>query len=298
MPTVTKLFRSGLVAIVGRANVGKSTLLNALVGQKISIVSAKPHTTRHKLLGVLSGDGFQVGLLDTPGFLRKGRDQLDASMSRQLASALGDADLTLLVAEPRPPGDVELALMEQISVTRTPAILALNKIDGLAKNKLLPVIANYSEAHAFAEIVPISGIQQDGLGTLIESIRDHVPARPPVFPSDMLTDRSVRFLAAEIVREKVFELYAHEVPYDVAVEIDDFQERDSNEPDYIRAIVYVDKSSQKELLIGKNGAALKEVGVRARPEIEQLTDKPVYLELWVKVNPKWRRKAGFIQRTL
>ena len=298
MTTSKEAFRSGLVAIVGRANVGKSTLLNALVGQKVSIVSAKPHTTRHKLLGVLTGDDFQIGLLDTPGFLRKGRDQLDAIMSRQLASALGDADVVALVAEPRYPGDVEQEMMKQIRASGARAILALNKIDTVAKNKLLPVIARYSDAYDFAAIVPVSGLTRDGLDPLIEAIRAAVPEREALFPAEMLTDRSVRFLAGEIVREKVFELYAHEVPYDVAVEIEEYEEREGKEPDFIRAIVYVDKRSQKQLLIGKGGAALKEVGVLARPEIEGLAGRAVYLELWVKVNSKWRSKAGFIQRTL
>ena len=291
-------FRSGLAAIVGRANVGKSTLLNALVGQKVSIVSAKPHTTRHKLLGVLAGDGFQVGLLDTPGFLRKGRDQLDAAMSRQLSSALSDADVVALVAEPRPPGDVERELMRQVAASGAPSVLALNKIDAVAKNKRLPVIARYADAHPFAAIVPVSGQARDGLDLLVDAVRAALPEREALFPEEMLTDRSVRFLAGEIVREKVFELYAHEVPYDAVVEIEDYEEREGGAPDYVRAVVYVDKASQKQLLIGKGGSALKEVGVLARPEIEALSGRPVYLELWVKVNPKWRRKAGFIQRTL
>ncbi len=295
---MTAPFRSGLVAIVGRANVGKSTLLNALIGQKVSIVSAKPHTTRHKLLGVLAGNGFQAGLLDTPGFLRKGRDQLDAAMSRQLSSALSDAHVITLVAEPRNPGDVEQELMRQIKASGAPSVLALNKIDTAAKRRLLPVIARYAEAHDFAAVVPISGLASDGLDRLVEAIRDALPERGPLFPDEMLTDRPVRFLAGEVVREKVFQLYAHEVPYDAVVEVDEFEERDGDAPDYVRAVVYVDKPSQKQLLIGKGGAALKEVGVLARPEIEALTGRPVYLELWVKVNPKWRRKAGFIQRTL
>ena len=295
---MTAPFRSGLVAIVGRANVGKSTLLNALVGQKVSIVSAKPHTTRHKLLGVFAGDGFQAGLLDTPGFLRKGRDQLDAAMSRQLSSALSDAHVVTLVAEPRHPGDVEQELMRQIKASGAPSVLALNKIDAVAKRRLLPVIARYADAHEFAAVVPVSGLARDGLELLVEAIRDALPEHGPLFPDEMLTDRSARFLAGEIVREKVFELYAQEVPYDTVVEVDEFEERDGAAPDYVRAVVYVDKPSQKQLLIGKGGAALKEVGVLARPEIEALTGRPVYLELWVKVNPKWRRKAGFIQRTL
>ena len=291
-------FRSGLVAIVGRANVGKSTLLNALLGQKLSIVSAKPHTTRHRVLGVLNGDGFQAALIDTPGFLRKGRDQLDAAMARQLSVALGDAHAVVLAAEPRYPGDVERALIAQIAAANAPALLALTKTDTVAKNRLLPVMARYAETHPFAEIVPVSALERDGLAPLAEAIGAHLPEQDALFPPEVLTDRTTRFLAGELVREKIFELYAHEVPYDTAVEVDAFDERDGEAPDYVRAVVYVDTPSQKRLLIGKGGAALKEVGVLARPEIEALTGRPAFLELWVKVNARWRRKAGFIQRTL
>lgn len=288
--------RAGLAAIVGRANVGKSTLLNALVGQKLSIVSAKPHTTRRQLLGVMQGDGFQVALLDTPGFLRKGRDALDAAMARELASALADADAVLLAAEPRLPGDVERTLMRQAARAGAPTILAITKTDATPKKRLLPVIARYAEEHPFAEIVPVSALENDGIDRLSNALRDCLPEREPLFPPDMLTNRPARFLVAELVREKVFERYADEVPYDAAVEIDAFEERAGAAPDYIRAVVYVDKPSQKRLLIGKGGSALKEVGTLARPEIESLTGRPAYLELWVKVNPKWRRKPGFVHR--
>jgi len=286
------------VAIVGRANVGKSTLLNAMVGQKLSIVSAKPHTTRHKLLGVVNGDNFQVALLDTPGFLRKGRDQLDVAMARQLASALADADVAMLVAEPRLPGDVELQLIEQMVAAKTPAVLALNKVDIVAKHKMLPVLQAYADAYPFREIVPVSALEKDGIELLLEMTAAHLPEQEAIFPPEMLTDRSVSFLAAEIIREKVFHLYEHEVPYDVAVEIEEYEEREGTKPDLVRATVYVDKQSQKQLLIGKGGQALKEVGIQAREEIERMVGRPVYVELWVKVNTKWRRKAGFIQRTL
>ena len=291
-------FRSGLVAIVGRANVGKSTLLNALLGQKLSIVSAKPHTTRHRLLGVLNGSGFQAALIDTPGFLRKGRDQLDAVMARQLSGALGDAHAVVLAAEPRPPGDVEQALMAQIAASSAPAVLALTKTDAVAKHKLLPVMARYAQVHPFAEIVPVSAVEDDGLDRLSDAIGACLPEQDALFPPEMFTDRTTRFLVGELVREKIFERYADEIPYDTAVEVDAFDERDGAAPDYIRVVVYVDTPSQKRLLIGKGGAALKEVGVLARPEVESLTGRPAFLELWVKVNAKWRRKAGFIQGTL
>ena len=289
-------FHSGFVAIVGRANVGKSTLLNAMLGQKLAIVSPKPHTTRHKLLGVLNGEGFQAALLDTPGFLRRGRDQLDAAMSRQMASALADADLAVLVVEPRPPGDVERLLVDQISASGTPILLALNKIHSVAKRKLLPVIAAYTVLHDFVDIVPLSATEKDGVDVLLRQLAERLPAQEALFAPEVLTDRPVSLLCADMIQEKVFLLYEQEIPYDVAVEIEEYEERAEGQADLVRATIYVDTPSQKRLLIGAGGSALKEVGVQARADIEQLVGGPVYVELWVKVSPKWRRKAGFIQR--
>ena len=295
---MTGSFRSGYVAIVGRANVGKSTLLNAMLGQKLAIVSAKPHTTRIKLLGVLNGEDFQAALLDTPGFLRRGRDQLDAAMSRQMASALADADVAILVVEPRPPGDVERLLVDQIAASGTLALLAVNKIDGVAKRKLLPVIEAYTVLHAFADIVPVSALEKDGVDVLLAALTERLPAQEPIFAPEVLTDRPVSLLCADIIQEKVFQLYEQEIPYDVAVEIEEYEERAEGQADHLRATVYVDTPSQKRLLIGAGGQALKEVGVQARADIEQLVGGPVYVELWVKVSPKWRRKAGFVQRMI
>ena len=295
---MTGSFHSGYVAIVGRANVGKSTLLNAMLGQKLAIVSAKPHTTRIKLLGVLNGEDFQAALLDTPGFLRRGRDQLDAAMSRQLASALAEADVALLVVEPRPPGDVERLLVDQIAASGTPALLAVNKIDGVAKRKLLPVIEAYTVLHAFADIVPVSAIEKDGVDVLLRALTERLPVQEAIFAPEVLTDRPVSLLCADIIQEKVFQLYEQEIPYDVAVEIEEYDERAEGQADHLRATVYVDTPSQKRLLIGAGGQALKEVGVQARADIELLVGGPVYVELWVKVSPKWRRKAGFVQRLI
>ncbi len=292
------LMKSGLVALIGRANVGKSTLVNSLVGQKVTIVSAKPHTTRHRLLGILNGPNLQIGLLDTPGFLKQGRDLLDTSMSRELATALEDAHAIALVAEPRTPGDIELDLITHIKKSRKNAFLVINKIDTVAKAKLLPIIESYSKIFPFSEIVPVSSTKSDGLNSVISAMAKAVPLHEPLFPEDALTDRPVRFLIGELIRERIFNFYRHEIPYDVAVILETFDERNDKERNYLRAVVYVDKPSQKQLLIGKKGNALKSVGVDVRPEIEKLIGKPIYLDLWVKINPKWRNKAGFIQNTL
>ena len=297
-PGQTAPFKSGLVAIIGRANVGKSTLLNKLVGQKISIVSPKPHTTRHRMLGILNGEHFQAGLLDTPGYLVKGRDQLDAAMSRQGATALAEADLVVLVVEPRMPGDVETHFMDQLKQVGTPAILVVNKVDAVRKAKLLPVMEAYAHACAFVEVVPVSALLEDGLDLLVRLLNTYLPREELLFDPDLVTDRSLRFLLSEAIREKVFLRYDQEVPYFAAVEVEEFKEREGEQADYLRATIYVDKPSQRQLLIGRGGSALKEVGVHARQDIEELVGKPVYVELWVKVNPKWRRKAGFVQRLL
>ena len=290
-------FRSGLVAIIGRANVGKSTLLNKLIGQKLSIVSPKPHTTRHRLLAVLNGEGFQIGLLDTPGYLPKGRDRLDASMASQLNEALAAADLVVLVAEPRLPGIVEQRFMATLKKSRTPALLVVNKVDTIQKSGLLPVMEAYATAHQFLEVVPVSALQEDGLNLLVRLLVGHLPQQDPLFPPEMLTDQPLRFLLGEAIREQVYIQYAMEVPYAVAVEVEEFEEREGERPDYLQATIYVERPSQRQLLIGKGGAALKEVGVQARQEIEKLVGRPVYLDLWVKVNPRWREDTQFLRQT-
>ncbi|MBI2872337.1 MAG: GTPase Era [Chloroflexi bacterium] len=293
-------FRAGFVAIVGRANVGKSTLLNQLLGIKLSPVSPRPHTTRHKLLGVLTEEAYQVAFLDTPGYLARSRDWLDSTMVHAAADALEEADLVVLVAEPRPAGDVERRFIEQLRRLGKPAILALNKVDLVRKPRLLPVIQEYSQAHDFREVVPVSALQEDGLDRLLEAVVKHLPEGEPLFPPDTVTDRSERFLVSETIREKVYQLYGQEVPYQVAVGIDEFREGGGEEGrrDYIRATIYVDKESQKGILVGAGGQALKEVGVQARKDIEEMLGRAVYLELWVKTHPRWRKQPHFIQREL
>ena len=289
-------FRSGYIALVGRANVGKSTLLNTLVGEKLSIVSAKPHTTRHALLGILQNDAFQAALLDTPGYLKFGRDQLDIAMSHQLKSALADSDMAILVVEPRSPGAVETDLIKQLKEARIESILCINKIDTVSKSRLLPIIQKYSEIHDFIDIVPVSAANSDGVSVLINQMANSLKIQEPIFPSNQLTNRPPSFLVSEIIREKVFEQYEDEVPYDVAVEIESFDYKGTNKPDLIQATIHVATNSQKKVLIGRSGAAIKQVGISARPEIETLAGRRIYLELWVKVTQNWKKKSGFVQR--
>ena len=188
--------------------------------------------------------------------------------------------------------------MAQLAASGKAALLAVNKVDTVAKRRLLPVMSRYAELHRFVDVVPVSGREKDGVDVLLEQVVRGLPAQEALFPPEMLTDRPVSLLCADIIQEKVFRLYADEVPYDVAVDVDEYAEREGAAPNLVRATVYVDTPSQKRLLIGAGGQALKEVGVQARQEIEELIGRPAYVELWVKVSPNWRRKAGFVQRVV
>lgn len=289
------------MAIVGRPNVGKSTLLNLLVKSKLSAISPKPQTTRHKILGILTGDtteAYQAAFLDTPGVPFRASMELDNLLISRILESLQEADIAVMMAEPKPPADLEQKLIAEIKRLGKPAILAINKIDLVKKPELLPIVEEYSRLHSFLEIVPLSALKMDGVETLLDAIVRHLPEGQPLFPSDELTDRPERFFAAEIIREKVFNTYGQEVPYAVAVEIDDFKERAEEQEgkDFIKAILYVEKDTQKTILIGRRGEKLKKIGSAARKEIEELLGRPVYLELWVKVYPGWRKDKAFLQR--
>lgn len=291
-------FKSGTVAIVGRPNSGKSTLLNLLLKFKLSAISPKPQTTRHKILGIITGDDYQVAFFDTPGMPFKASYELDRLLVARALEAIREADLAVLMVEPKPPADIEQRLIEELRRLDKPAILAINKIDLVKKHELLPVIEEYSHLHGFMEVVPVSALKMDGIDSLMDAVVKHLPEGTPLFSPEEVTDRPERFLVSEIVREAVFNTYGQEVPYAVAVEIDEFRER-SEEPDvkdFIRAILYVERDSQKAILIGRGGEKLKKIGEQARRDIESLLGRGVYLELRVKVYPKWRKDKAFLQR--
>ncbi|MCS7276219.1 MAG: GTPase Era [Dehalococcoidia bacterium] len=291
-------FRAGVVAILGRPNVGKSTLLNQLLQFKVSAVAPKPQTTRENIKGILTGPDYQIVLLDTPGYLGRPAHLLDQQMVRLARDALLEADLVVLMVEPLPPGDIEETIMKMLAEERKAAILAINKVDTLRnKAQLLPVMDEYARRHPFREIVPISALKADGVDLLLQLMVRHLPEGDPLYPPDEVTDRSERALAADIVREEVYHLYRQEVPYAVAVAIDEFREQDPEHggKDYIRALVFVERQGQKGILIGKGGQALKEVGTRARQQLELLLGRPIYLELWVKVRPGWRKDPQFLR---
>jgi len=293
-----KDFRSGFVAIIGRPNVGKSTLMNCLLGEKISITSDKPQTTRNRIRGILSLPNAQMIFLDTPG-IHKPLHKMNEIMVKTALGTYGEVDVIMLLVEATErPGAGDKFIIETLSKTKTPVFLVINKVDLIAKERLLPLIQELSGLYPFAEIIPISALKQD-LGGLKESLLKRLPPGPKYFPDDQLTDQPERFVVSEIIREKIFELTKEEIPYSTAVVIEQMKE----EPNItnIHAMIFVDRDSQKGIVIGKNGALLKEIGSRARSDIEKLLGVKVFLQLWVKVKKGWRdddhmlRNAGIIE---
>lgn len=278
-------FHTGFVAIVGRPNVGKSTLLNRLIGQKISIVSRKAQTTRHRVNGVLTDNGAQFVFVDTPGFQMRHRNALNRAMNRSVTQALNEVDAVFFVIEAGRFGDEDRKVVEVLPQNGK-VVLVINKVDRLAdKRRLLPFIAEVSAAFPFAEIVPLSAEKGSNVDTLLAVGRKMLPEGPPVFDEDDITDRSERFLAAEFLREKLFRLLGDELPYGIAVEIEKF-ETEGNLRRIFAAII-VDRDSHKGIVIGRKGEQLKRISSEARVELERLFDGKVYLEVWVKVKHGW-----------
>ncbi|HHT9108939.1 MAG TPA: GTPase Era [Candidatus Wunengus sp. YC63] len=288
MESNKKTFKSGYVAIVGKPNVGKSTLINDFLGCKLSIVTPKPQTTRKKIMGVLTKEEYQIVFYDTPGVMEP-RYELQKYMVKEAFDAIEDADVVLMMAEPfEPPTEWDKEILKKLSQVNTPVILAINKIDLIEKDSLIPILSAYDQQFKFAEIVPISALKGINLDLMLALIAKYLPEGEPFFPDDYMTDYNERFLASEIIREKVFEFYGEEIPYSTTVEIEEFKEREAGK-DFIKAIIYVERDSQKGIIIGENGKAIKRVGVIAREEIEKQIGRKVFLELWVKVMEKWRK---------
>jgi GTP-binding protein Era len=282
----TEAFRSGFVAIVGRPNAGKSTLLNRLVGQKVAIVTSKPQTTRNRIQGIVTRSEGQIVFIDTPG-LHSADSALGRQMMHEVAAALEGIDVLLLMVDAsRTLPHADDMLLERAKRFRGKTILALNKVDGLPKQKLLPLIEAFHKAFEFAAIVPISALKGNGCDELLVEILRLLPEGEPYFPEDQVTDQPERFLAAEIVREKAIQAMYHEVPYALAVKVEKFEE--SPKLLRIEATMNVERDSQKKILIGHKGEMLKKIGTQARKELEELFDTKIYLGLFVKVVPGWR----------
>ena len=285
--------KSGFVAIVGRPNAGKSTLLNALVGSKVSIVTAVPQTTRNRILGILTRPGAQIVFMDTPG-VHKPLSRLNEQMMSFVRQALEERDLVLFIVDASQKfGKGDEFALELLKHYAPKTILLLNKIDLVHKPRLLPLIDRYSKLHNFEEIYPISSLQGDGLAGLIESVTRLLPEGPQYFPTEMTTDQPESFLASEIIREKIIRHTHQELPYVTAVLIDDFEETKSITR--IRSTIVVEKVSQKPIIIGAGGAMIKQIGTEARQELERLFPPKVFLDLTVKVEPHWRDNRAVLR---
>ncbi|RLA34653.1 MAG: GTPase Era [Gammaproteobacteria bacterium] len=281
-----KPFHCGFVAVVGRPNVGKSTLINTILGSKISIVTPKPQTTRHRILGVDSHTGYQVIYIDTPGLHRNAGKAMNRMMNRTAANALMDAEVIMFVTEANRWTVEDQDVLERIQNTSAPVIAVMNKMDKVhPREMLLQAIAEMSARHEFAEVIPISAKLRNNVDRLVELVPGFLPESPPLFPEDMITDRSENFRIAEVVREKLTLALRQEVPYGLTVQVERF-ERDDNGI-AINAIIWIDRDSQKGIVVGKGGKLLKKVGRAARLELKAEYGVPVHLELWVKVKDNW-----------
>ena len=286
--------KSGMITLCGRPNVGKSTLTNALVGEKIAIVSNKPQTTRNRILAVLNRDECQFVFMDTPG-LHKPRSRLGDYMVNVVRKSVSDVDAVLLLVEPIPhAGEPERELIDRIRELEVPAILVINKIDTVPKETLLAVMQEYSALHEFRAIMPISAKRGEGVEELLGMLKAFLPEGPALFPEDMVTDQPERQVCAEIVREKLLLLLDKEIPHGTAVEVTKFSERDSGIID-LHVTIYCEKNSHKGIIIGKQGEMLKKISTYARQDIERFMGTKVYLETWVKVKENWRDNAGLIR---
>jgi GTP-binding protein Era len=291
-------FKTGYVAIVGRPNVGKSTLMNHLLGKKLSITSRKPQTTRHRIHGILSNDEMQAVFVDTPGIHRNEVRAINERMNKAAVSALVDVDLVLFVVDSDQWRDDDLLVLQKLGDTNLNVVLVINKADTLKdKGSVLPLMETFNDSFDFADIVPVSALKNQNLDRLQEVIASHLPVAAPIYDTEQITDRSERFLASEIIREKIMRSAGDEVPYDLTVQIDGFKDeaahtdpktgRPRKACTFIDATIYVERSGQKAIVIGDKGQRIKQVGMDARKDMEQLFDKKIMLTLWVKVKRGW-----------
>lgn len=281
-------FKSGFVSLIGRPNVGKSTLMNSLIGEKISIISNKPQTTRNKIQTILTTDSFQVVFIDTPG-IHKPKSKLGDYMVKSAENSLNDIDLVLYLIEPYEKiKDSDRAILDRLRNVKTPVFLIINKIDTVEKEELLKVIDTYSREYEFKEIIPISALKEQNKELLMENIEKYLPEGPQYFPADMITDQPERQLVAEIIREKALYLLQEEIPHGIAVEITSMKERKDKDIVDIEATLYCEKDSHKGIIIGKQGSMLKKIGSNARRDIQRFLGSRINLQIWIKVKKDWR----------
>jgi GTPase len=288
---VSETFHSGYVSLIGRPNVGKSTLLNAVLGQKIAIVTRRPQTTRNRILGIKTSPEAQIIFIDTPG-IHEPRNLLGKTMVRSAREALTEIDLVVFVTEPGPYIGKDKIVFQALEGIVKPTFLLINKIDLVHRQGLLTMIDSYKDLFPFKEIIPVSALKRDGVEIFLRKVREYLPPGPKYYPEDLVTDQIERFMAAEIIREKIMAKTSEEIPYSVAVEVGNWTEREDGMVS-IAANIYVEREGQKGIIIGDKGKKLKAIGTQARLDIERLLDVKVFLELWVKVRKGWRddRKA-------
>jgi GTP-binding protein Era len=290
-----KEFKSGFIAIVGRPNVGKSTLLNHCIGQKIAIMSDKPQTTRNRIMGILTTDKMQAIFLDTPG-IHKPHSKLGNYMVKVATNTLEEVDLVVFITDiSEGYGGGDEYVIERLKKVRTKVILVLNKTDLVQKEQVLEAIAFYKDLYPFEEIIPTSALHGENMDRFLQLIERHLPHGPMYYPGDQVTDHPERFIVAELIREKVLQLTREEVPHSVAVVVEQMQRREESDVVYIHAVIYTERDSQKAILIGKGGELLKKIGQRARQDIERLLGSKVYLELWIKVKKDWRNQEHLLR---
>jgi len=289
-------FKSGFVTIIGRPNVGKSTLLNVLAGEKISIISDKPQTTRNNIKTVITREDFQLVFIDTPG-IHKPRTKLGEFMVNIAEDTLNEVDAVLFLVEAvdQKIGAGDKYIIDQLKKVKTPVFLIINKIDLVKKEQLLPIISAYKEEMQFAQIIPVSALNNEGVDIILEEVRKVLPEGPKYFPDDMLTDQPEKLIVAELIREKILHLLDDEVPHGVGVEVTHFKERTDKELIEIHANIYCEKESHKGIIIGREGKMLKKIGSRSRVEIENLLGSKVFLQLWVKVKEDWRNSDTMLR---
>lgn len=289
-----KVFRSGYVAIIGKPNTGKSTLLNAILGEKVAIVSDKPQTTRNRLTGIKTLPDCQIVFVDTPGIHRP-QHMLGEIMVRNAMESVGGVDAVIIMVLPKMPAESDLTLIRNVRKQNDRCILVINKIDTVRKDALLPVISRYTDLFSIHDIIPVSALHEDGVDRVLDASKQYLPEGEMLYPDDLATDQIERFMVAEIIREKIFHNTVDEIPHSVAVEINSWSEEPDTGLIRIGANIYVERDSQKGIIIGKNGAMLKKVGSQARKDIEDLLGIQVFISLWVKVKKNWRKDASFMK---
>ena len=289
-------FKSGFVTLVGRPNVGKSTLVNKLTGEKISIISSKPQTTRNTIKTIINTGDCQIIFIDTPG-IHKPRTKLGEYMVNLAESTMNEVDIVLLLVEAtdNEPGTGDRHIAEQLNQLKTPVFLVINKIDLVKKEKLLEVIKNFSALMNFAAVIPVSALNDEGTDIILKEIMERLPEGPRYFPDDVLTDQPEKMIAAELIREKILQLVSDEVPHGTGVEVISFKERQGRDMVDIEANIYCEKETHKGILIGKEGKMLKKIGSLSRVEIENLLGTKIFLQLWVKVKPDWRNSENMLK---